>query len=139
MVEPFLPCGSAPHLRAVPVHAQPWRSGQRPPRHIMIATRHLFSFRAPFQVLLSLLLIFVLVAGTTPQTSVSAATSPLPGDWTMYGHDPQRTSYDPDENILSSANIDKLEQAWQDNIGIGTSTVPAFSAPIVTNGTLYVA
>jgi outer membrane protein assembly factor BamB len=57
----------------------------------------------------------------------------------MYGHDPQRTSYNPDETRISAANVADLVQAWQDNIGINTSTVQAFSAPSVANGTVYVA
>jgi len=63
----------------------------------------------------------------------------LPGDWPMYGHDPQRTNYNPDETTLNSANVGFLTQAWQGTIGIGASGYPAFSAPSVANGKVFVA
>jgi outer membrane protein assembly factor BamB len=57
----------------------------------------------------------------------------------MYGHDPQHTSYNPDETIISPANVGILAQAWQAPIGVGPLGYPAFSAPSVANGKVYIA
>ncbi len=75
----------------------------------------------------------------TPTLDADPGAGSLPGDWPMYGHDPQRTNYNPDENTLNAANVGLLTQAWQGTIGIGASGNPAFSAPSVANGRVFVA
>jgi outer membrane protein assembly factor BamB len=75
------------------------------------------------------------------------ATAPLPSPgvdatassvnaWPMYGHDEQRTSYNPAEHTLNAENAGRLAAAW--TADIGTSEVPSNSAPTVANGTVYV-
>jgi outer membrane protein assembly factor BamB len=56
----------------------------------------------------------------------------------MYAHDPQHTSYNPDETSISIANVGELVQAWRGYIGIGKGGYPAFSAPSVAGGMVYV-
>lgn len=57
----------------------------------------------------------------------------------MYGHDAQRTGYNPDETSINADNVTHLEMAWQVNLGIGDKSRPAFSAPVVVGDTVYVA
>ncbi len=94
----------------------------------------------PIRVAIFLLMIFAVAVGATSHNAVAvSASSPQVGDWPMYGHDPQRTSYAPDEKAISADNIDQLEQAWQVNVGMGDRGKPAFSAPVVVGNTVYVA
>ncbi|MDQ6693949.1 MAG: PQQ-binding-like beta-propeller repeat protein [Chloroflexota bacterium] len=58
------------------------------------------------------------------------------GSWPMYGHDPARTNFNPDETALTSDNISRLAPLWQFNTGIGVS--PTSSGPIVAGGRVYV-
>ena len=54
-------------------------------------------------------------------------------DWLTYGHDPQRTGYNPSEHELSPANVDKLSLIWQtqlDNLPVALS---ALTAPLVAD------
>jgi outer membrane protein assembly factor BamB len=77
--------------------------------------------------------------GTTPGSPPVPGAGSLPGDWPTYGHDPQRTGYNPDETTINAANAHLLTQAWQSNIGLGETEMPAFSAPSVANGRVYIA
>lgn len=76
---------------------------------------------------------------TATDTPVPPTSTPIPpGDWPMYARDPQRTSYNPDETVISAANIGELVPAWRGSIGIGKAGFPAFSAPSVANGNVYI-
>jgi len=57
-----------------------------------------------------------------------------PADWPMYGHDPQRTNYNPAESTISPSNVNSLVQRWAFNLG---SSSPTSGAPSVTNGRVY--
>ncbi|HMA35003.1 MAG TPA: S-layer homology domain-containing protein [Chloroflexia bacterium] len=59
-----------------------------------------------------------------------------PGDWPMYGHDPSRTNYNPDETVLTAANVAQLAPRWQANLG--SNGTPPSGAPSVANGRVYV-
>lgn len=66
------------------------------------------------------------------QASAPAAS----GDWPMYGHDYQRTNFNPDESLLNAGNVTDIGQRWQFNVGSnGTATS---AAPSVSNGVVYV-
>src|SRR6476661_1275765 len=52
-------------------------------------------------------------AGSAPRPVAPSAV----GDWPMYGHDAQRTNYNPDETTINSGNVAQLVQRWQVNIG----------------------
>jgi outer membrane protein assembly factor BamB len=54
-------------------------------------------------------------------------------DWLTYGHDPQRTNYNPSEAKLSPANVSNLSLIWQaqlDNVPLALS---ALTAPVVAD------
>src|SRR5689334_9961816 len=74
-------------------------------------------------------------AGAGPGTPGTGGQPAATGDWPMFGHDSARTNYNPDETLLNAGNVGQLVQRWQANIG-GNGT--AFSAPIVSNGRVYV-
>jgi outer membrane protein assembly factor BamB len=67
----------------------------------------------------------------------SGGGQPAPGDWPMYGHDYQHTSYNPDESIIGAGNVTQLVPRWRVNIGTN-GTMSASSAPSVANGKVYV-
>src|SRR5690242_11399501 len=72
----------------------------------------------------------------SPGSPAPGAASP--GDWPMYGHDPSRTNYNPDETLLSPATVNQLHFQWEAPIGIAPDSTPAFSAPSVANGRVFV-
>lgn len=54
-------------------------------------------------------------------------------EWLSYGHDPQRSGYNPDEKQLSCANVGNLGLLWQaqlDNLPLALS---ALTAPVVAD------
>src|SRR5262249_11130776 len=57
------------------------------------------------------------------------------GDWPMYGHDPQHTSYNPNETTINAGNVAQLVQRWQAGIG---GSGQSSSTPSVANGRVYV-
>ena len=59
-----------------------------------------------------------------------------PGDWPMYGHDPQRTNYNPAEATINFGNVVQLVERWRAYLG---NTSPTSSAPNVSNGMVYAA
>jgi outer membrane protein assembly factor BamB len=59
-----------------------------------------------------------------------------PGDWPMYGHDPQRTNYNPAEAVINFGNASQLVERWRVNLG---NNSPTSSAPNVSNGKVYAA
>lgn len=86
----------------------------------------------------------IVVAGANRSSTPTAKLSPspptgAPGDWQMYGHDPQRTNYNTAETTIGVDNVNQLVEAWQAEIGIGSSAFPASSGPIVAGGRVYVA
>src|SRR5689334_17168247 len=87
----------------------------------------------------SLMLVSILAANAAaPWAEKPAKDAPAAnGDWPMYGHDPSRTAYNPAETIITPANVRNLVARWQVNIGEGAA--PAYSAPSVANGKVYVA
>ena len=93
-------------------------------------------------VALSLLMLALALLGRSaitpsdPQRSQAAALF-NPGDWPMYGHNPSRTNYNPDEQIISASNVDQLVSRWQ-SPDLGTSGTGSSSAPSVANGKVYV-
>jgi outer membrane protein assembly factor BamB len=69
--------------------------------------------------------------------------SPAPGavgpdDWPMYGHDPSRTNYNPDETLLSPATVNQLHFQWEAPVGIAPDSTPAFNAPSIAGGRVFV-
>ncbi|HMA36041.1 MAG TPA: PQQ-binding-like beta-propeller repeat protein [Chloroflexia bacterium] len=86
-------------------------------------------------------LVSVALVGLLGMTS-AAAPAPRPGaptaagDWPMYGHDPQHTSYNAVETTISAANLAQLISRWQFNVG--SNGTPPSGAPSVANGRVYV-
>ncbi|HMA34944.1 MAG TPA: S-layer homology domain-containing protein [Chloroflexia bacterium] len=74
-------------------------------------------------------------AEALPPPQATAPTS-LPGDWPMYGHDPSRTSYNPDETAINAGNAAQLIARW--HVNIGSNTVATSGAPSTANGRVYV-
>ena len=54
----------------------------------------------------------------------------------MYGHDPGRTSFSPEETTLDASNLGRLAPRWTASVGMGR--LPASSAPSVAGGRVYV-
>ena len=79
-------------------------------------------------------LLLVLLALQAPQT---------PGDWPVYGRDPQGTRYSPAAGV-TRANVGRLQVAWTYRTGetdprFKTDKPTAFEAtPLVVDGTMYV-
>ncbi len=65
------------------------------------------------------------------------AVLPDPADWPMYGHDYQRTNYNPSETIIGAGNVAQLVQRWQANVG--SNGTPTSAAPSVAGGVVYAA
>ena len=66
-----------------------------------------------------------------PKTNIGPS-----GDWPMFGHDPQRTNFNPDETTINAGNVTQLTQRWQRFIGVGSQA--PFSAPSVGGGRLFI-
>ena len=65
---------------------------------------------------------------------VSVATfGLLSGCWAMPGHDPDRTGYNPDEHVISPANVATMTKAWSYG---GGGTNPMFS-PVVSSAGVH--
>ena len=63
----------------------------------------------------------------------STSSSPPPAYLPMFGYNLDHTRYNPDESILSSANVSKLALSWM------KATVSAiYSSPVVANGIVYI-
>ena len=68
---------------------------------------------------------------------------PAPGDWPVYGRDPQGTRYSPAAGV-TRANVGRLQVAWtyrtgETEPGFRTDKPTAFEAtPLVVDGTMYV-
>jgi outer membrane protein assembly factor BamB len=60
-----------------------------------------------------------------------------PGDWPMYGRDPQHTSRNPDEAAISADNVHVLVERWQ-TADLGSNGAPPSGAPVVANGKVFV-
>ena len=58
-----------------------------------------------------------------------ASTAATGGNWTQYGHDPQRSSVDPDQPPVTGVSLD-----WS-----GAVDGSVFAQPLVFNGRVYVA
>src|SRR4051812_33312698 len=102
-----------PILRTMRSHAPGFRPTPTIREAVMSRTPKLR--RARIALLLPLALLFS-GQGSMAQHA-QAQTLLTGGDWPMYGHDPQRTGYSPDETTLSANNISQLEQLWQINVG----------------------
>jgi outer membrane protein assembly factor BamB len=98
-------------------------------------------------ILLSALIVVAMVTivvyaaprlGTTPTGEDVKLEVPSlsPGDWPMLGRDVSRTSFNPDEQTLSAANIDNLAPRWR--ALVNPEGIPSGSASSVANGRLYV-
>ena len=83
---------------------------------------------------LALLLLPIRAQSLPPAVPGGAA----PGDWPMYGHDSSRTNHNPDETLLSPATVDQLHFQWEAPVGIAPDSTPAFSAPSVADGRVFV-
>jgi outer membrane protein assembly factor BamB len=70
----------------------------------------------------------------TGNTSGLAATAPLTvtGEWPQYGHDPQRTSYQPNDNVLSQEVTPgikyRLQPYWAYSVPAPIRSTPAVAA-----------
>ncbi|MGH9395854.1 MAG: PQQ-binding-like beta-propeller repeat protein [Terriglobia bacterium] len=56
------------------------------------------------------------------------------GDWPTFGHDPQRSGWATDEDILSPSNAGSLELVWKKRLDNQADSLNALTAPIVANG-----
>ncbi len=79
----------------------------------------------------------LLAAGAGGPPGRAAGVAAAGGDWPMYGHDAQRTSFSPDETTISAANVGDLVARWQADIG--SNGVAPSGAPSVAGGRVYVA
>ncbi len=87
---------------------------------------------------LALVLVCAL-AWSCGQTMTTPAPSPAPsraGEWPTYGHDVARTSYNPDETVVSSSTLANLAPSWQ--VDIGSNGTPPSGAPTVSGGQVFV-
>jgi outer membrane protein assembly factor BamB len=66
--------------------------------------------------------------------AISATASIAKGDWTQFRFDPAHHGVNPDETILSAANVGNLTAKWRTNIGGG-----CFASASVVSGKLYTA
>ena len=90
-------------------------------------------------LLVSLAAIMIYMAtdrGTTTAGPDYALATGRAGDWPMLGHDHRRTNFNPDEHILSTANVKDLAPRWR--ALINPSGAPAGSAASVADGRLYI-
>ena len=71
---------------------------------------------------------------TTPQPTQAPVETG--GDWPMYGHDLQRTGYNPDKSLISADNVGQLVSRWQ--VYLGSNGNPSSSTPSVALGRVYV-
>jgi outer membrane protein assembly factor BamB len=81
-------------------------------------------------------LAFVSTLALSPTTGAAPTAEITQPAWPMYGHDPARTNYNPDETLISAANVDQLLQRWQ-SPELGFNGQATSSAPIVANGKVY--
>ena len=58
------------------------------------------------------------------------------GEWPMYGHDLQRTNYNPDETVIGPGSVFALVPRWQ--AGVGTNGNPGASGAVVAGGQVFV-
>src|SRR5687768_4220684 len=62
-----------------------------------------------------------------------------PQDWTMALYAPTATGYNPNEQILSKANVNRLVVKWRfDAASAGYEVGPIHSSPVVADDTVYV-
>jgi outer membrane protein assembly factor BamB len=54
-------------------------------------------------------------------------------DWLTYGHDPQRTSSNPSEVLLSPANVARMGLLWQTQVENAPVALSALTAPLVAD------
>ena len=75
-------------------------------------------------------------ANTPAANQASPSTTAAANEWTMYGHDPGRTNFNPGEIAISAANLLRLSPAWE--FDVGTNGNPTSSGPVVAGGRVYV-
>jgi outer membrane protein assembly factor BamB len=83
----------------------------------------------------------IIAAPAPPDEDEQSEATQIPpprdsGDWPMYGHDPSRTNFNPEETAISPDNVGRLVSLWQADVGAGDA--PTSSAPSVANGRVYV-
>lgn len=61
---------------------------------------------------------------------VSVATA---GDWTTFGHDPQRSGWASEETILNRENVSGLELSWKAKLKTNAYKLSALTAPIIAS------
>ena len=63
----------------------------------------------------------------------STMTLPLlhAGDWTTYGHDPQRTGWAAEETTLTAANVGQLGLQWKARVDNQFFSLSALTSPVV--------
>jgi outer membrane protein assembly factor BamB len=66
-------------------------------------------------------------------STLSASRPVAPGDWFQFQYDAAHTGFNPDESILTTANVGTLQVAWETAGGTGTGTV-AVSGGVVFQG-----
>ena len=71
---------------------------------------------------------------TAPSTPTTTTTPLSSSNTAMFGFDLQHTHFNPDEHILSPANVSGLEVLWKKNLG----GIIGLSSPVVSNGVVYV-
>src|SRR5205807_1619782 len=82
-------------------------------------------------------------AAPLPRALPALQPPPAPGDWPVYGRDPQGTRYSPAAGV-TRANVGRLQVAWtyrtgETEPGFRTDKPTAFEAtPLVVDGTMYV-
>jgi outer membrane protein assembly factor BamB len=55
----------------------------------------------------------------------------MAGDWTTFGHDPQRSGWAFEENILNPANVSKLGLQWKAKLDNQSYSLSALTPPVV--------
>lgn len=77
-----------------------------------------------------------------PQAEARAGCAPSyspGGDWPSYGHDPSNTRYQPDEKLISAADVPLLSPAWTFSAGANGAEGDITGTPIETRGCVYTA
>ena len=59
------------------------------------------------------------------------------GDWPMYGHDPARSGWASEENILNTSNASQIHLLWKEHVKNQPYSLSALTAPVVVGGVSF--
>src|SRR5579883_2349350 len=70
------------------------------------------------------------------QQGAAPAASPAPDDWTSWGYDQERTSWNRGETILSKKNVSHLKLKWTAQLSTAPTdaVLSTLTAPVIAEG-----